>query len=150
MSGQNEEENKLIKYSRNYGGIGYNSKFWDDSEELGEDTLLKLKIIKIKIYTGTYQNKKAIFGLGITFKNLFTGETLPCREHKGSQQFDDVKEFSIKGDEYLTDFHVRFTNDAEYITQIGFNTNKGNKILIGTEEGEDKTIKSNGDRKSVV
>ena len=61
-----------------------------------------------------------------------------------SQQFDDVKEFEIKGDEYLTDFHIRFTTEAEYISQIGFDTSKGNKILIWTEEGEDKTIKSNG------
>ena len=144
MSGQNEEENKLIKYSRNYGGIGYNSKFWDDSEELGEDALLKFKIIKIKIYTGTYEGKKAIIGLGLTFKSLVTGETLACKEHKGSYNFEDVKEFNIKGDEYLTDFHIRFTNEAEYISQVGFNTSKGNKILIGDEEGEDKTIESNG------
>ncbi len=141
---ESEEDKEIIKCIGNYGGITQDSKFWDDSEELGEDTLLKLKIIKIKIYTGTYQDKKAIFGLGITFKNLFTGETLPCREHNGSQQFDDVKEFEIKGDEYLTDFHIRFTTEAEYISQIGFDTSKGNKILIGTEEGEDKAIKSNG------
>ena len=147
---EEDEEKSIIKYTGNYGGLTEESKHWDDLEELGKDTLLKLKIIKIKIYTGTIQDKKVIFGIGITFKNLFTGETLPCREHNGSQQFDDVKEFSIKGDEYLTDFHVRFTNEAEYITQIGFNTNKGNKILIGTEEGEDKTIESNGGENIIV
>lgn len=145
MGDQSEEDvNELIQYSGNYGGITQDSKFWDDFEELGEETLLKLKIIKIKIYTGKYNGKQAIFGLGFTFKNYFTGETLPCKEHKGSEQFDDVKEFEIKNDEYLTDFHIRFTNEAEYISQIGFNTSKGNGILLGTEEGEDKTISSNG------
>ena len=144
MSEFDEEDQQIIKYTGNYGEVTEESEYWDDLEELGEETLINLKIIKIKIYTGTYKGYPIICGLGITFKNLSTGEILYCKEHKGSGQFNDVKEFNIKGNEYLTDFHIRFIYEGEYISQIGFDTNKGNKILIGIKEGEDKTIESNG------
>ena len=151
MSEQDEEEqNEIIQYTSNFGLVTQDSKFWDDKEDFGENTLVKLKIIKIKIYTGTYEGKKAIFGLGFTYKNYYTGETIPCKEHKGSAQFEDIKEFEIKGDEYLTDFHIRFTDEAEYISQIGYTTNKGNSILVGTEEGEDKTLEMNGGKNIIL
>ena len=141
---EEQEEKEIIKYSGNYGGITQESKHWDDLEDMGEEELLKNKIVKVKIYTGKYQGKNAIMGVAFTFKNYFSGETKPCNEHKGSEQFEDVKEMNIKGDEYLVDFNIRFTNEAEYISQVGFTTSKGNKLLVGTEEGEDKTIESNG------
>ena len=141
---EEQEDNEIIKYSSNYGGITQESKFWDDFEDMGEEELLKNKIVKVKIYTGKYQGKNAIMGVAFTFKNYFSGEIKPCNEHKGSEQFEDVKEMDIKGDEYLVDFNIRFTNEAEYISQVGFTTSKGNKLLVGTEEGEDKTIESNG------
>ena len=50
----------------------------------------------------------------------------------------------IGNDEYLTDFHIRFPNTAEFITQLGYTTNKNHSILVGSEEGEDKNIESNG------
>ena len=145
MSEENEQDDKeIIKHTGNFGGITPESKFWDDSEDIGEEELLKNKIVKVKIYTGKYQGKNAIMGVAFTFKNYFSGEIKPCNEHKGSEQFEDVKEMDIKGDEYLVDFNIRFTNEAEYISQVGFTTSKGNKLLVGTEEGEDKTIESNG------
>ena len=150
MSEQDEEEKEIIKYTGNYGGINQESKFWEDLEDMGEEELLKNKIVKIKIYSGHYQGKEAIFGVGIVHKNFFTGETKACEEHKGSEQFEDVKEFDIKSDEYLVDFHIRFPNEAEYITQLGFKTSKGNSILVGSEEGEDKTIESNGGENIII
>ena len=151
MSEQSEEEEKeLIKYTGNYGGITQESKFWDDFEDIGEEELLKLKIVKLKIYTGTFQEKQVIMGINCTFKNTFTGKLLEPKDHRGSQDFVDVKEFEIKGEEYLTDFHIRFPNEAEYISQLGYSTNKGNSILIGSEEGEDKTIQSNGGNNIIV
>jgi serine/threonine protein kinase len=51
-SENNSEEDdfiEIIHYSGNFGGITSESKFWDDLEEIGEDILLKSKIIKIKI-----------------------------------------------------------------------------------------------------
>ena len=38
---EEEEENELIKYTGNYGGIDQQSKFWDDKEDFGEKPLLK-------------------------------------------------------------------------------------------------------------
>ena len=148
---EDEEEKELIKYSFNYGGITPESVFWDDYEEMGEENLLKHKIIKVKIYTGTYSEKKVIFGFSCVFKDLFTGKIKEEKVHKGTEQFEDVKEYDIKGEEYLTDFHIRFNNDAEYITQLGFGTNKKSPcLLVGTEEGEDKTIELNGGDNIIV
>ena len=146
MSEDYEEDEiiELIHYSGNYGGITQDSKFWDDYEDMGEEELLKHKIIKIKIYSGTFQKKQVIFGINYTFQNLFTGEILRSKDHRGSEDFNDVREFNIKDDEYLTEFHIRFPSDAEYISQLGFGTNKKRMILIGTEDGEDRNISSNG------
>ena len=153
MSEQDEEEdNSLIKYGDIYGGITQDSKHWDDFEEIGEAELLKLKLTNIKIYTGVCNDKVAIAGISTTFKNIFTGKTLKEVEHRGSDEFVDVKELTIKGDEFLTDFHVRFPNEAEYISQIGYITNKKNQILVPeqSEDGEDKTIEQNGGNNVIV
>ena len=148
-----EEENELVKYTGNYGGIDQESKFWDDYEEMGGEKgedLLKYKIVKIRIYTGKFGEKKAIVGVSFVYKNLFTGKIEPQKDHRGSIEHDDVKDFEIRTGEYLTDFHIRFTNEADYISQLGFGTSKGNNILVGTEEGEDKTIESNGGENFIV
>jgi len=139
---------ELIQTTRNYGGIKYESQFWNDYKEMGED-LLKYKIIKLKIYTGTYEEKEVIFGISYILKNIMTGELKPEIFHN-VKDYIDVKEYNIKGNEYLTDFHIRFPNSANYISQIGFETNKKTKFLIGTEEGEDKKISSNGGKNIIL
>ena len=149
MSDNEEEDNSLIKYSGNYGGITPESKFWDDFEDFGEKKILNLKITKVRIYSGKFNDKDAIFGVGFTYKDLINGKEIVV-DHKGSNDFIDVKEFIIKPSEYVTDFHIRFTNEAEYISQLGYTTNKGNPILVGSEEGEDKTILSNGGDNIIV
>ena len=116
---------------------------------MGEEGLLKSKIVKVKIFTGKYLDKDVIIGVGFDFKNIHTGETI-SKEHKGDGQFEEVKELDIKDDELLVDFFTKFKYEAEYISQIGFQTNKGNKILIGTEEGEDHNIESNGGDNIIV
>ena len=153
MNEQDEEEdNTIIKYSSNWGPtISQESKIWDDFEEIGEAELLKLKLTNIKIYKGVYNNKVEIVGISTTFKNIFTGKTLKPVEHRGSDDFVDVKELVIKGGEFLSDFHIRFPED-EYISQIGYSTNKGNKILVPeqSEDGEDKTIAENGGNNVII
>ena len=139
----NEEDNSIIKYSGNYGDITLESKFWDDLEDYGEKKLLNLKIIKIRIYSGKFKDKNAIFGIGFTYKDLTNGKEIVA-DHKGSDDFVDVQDFVIKQDEYLTDFHMRLTTGGEYISQLGYSTNKGKLILIGSEEGEDMNIILNG------
>ena len=125
MSSENDEDESVIKYSAHYGGISSEAKFWEDFEEFGEKQLLNSKITKVKIYLGKFEGKDAIFGIGFTYQNLFNGNE-QFVEHKGSDEFIDVKELVIKEGEYLTDFHIRFKNDASYISQLGYTTK--NKI----------------------
>ena len=78
--------------------------------------------------------RQVIIGLSFTFKNLITGK-INEKEHKGSDNFIEVQEFEIKDEEYLSDFNIRFPNDAEYITQLGFSTSEKRNFIVGTEEG---------------
>ena len=97
---EDEEEKLLINYTNNYGGISQESDFWDDLEEMGEEELLKHKIIKVKIFTGTFSEKQVIFGFSCIFKNIYTGKIKEEKVHKGTEQFVDVKEYEIKGEGY--------------------------------------------------
>ena len=139
-----KENEKIIKWTINHGEITLESKFWEDCEEMGEEELLKNKIIKVKIFTGKNDGKDVIVGVGFTFKNYFSGEEMPSKEHLGSLQYDDFKELDIKSDEYLTDFHIRLPYDLDYISQIGFKTSKGNQLFVGNEDGDERPINSNG------
>ena len=143
------ENESVIKYSGIYGEITTESKCWDDFEDIGEKQMLNLKITKIKIYSGKFNDKDVIFGLGFTYRNTLNGEEKVV-EHKGSDEFLDIKELVIKPDEYLSDFHIRFSNGAEYISQLGFATNKLDSLIVGPKEGEDKIIKSNGGGNIIV
>lgn len=140
---------ELIKYSPIYGLIDINSKFWDDYEYMGEE-LLKYKIVKIKVYTGTYSEKQVILGFSCVFRNLINGEEIDELEHKGKEQYIDVKEFEIKNREYLTAFHIRYPNSTDYITEIGFETSNNRKFFVGTEEGENKIIEINGGNNVII
>ena len=143
------EEESAIKYSGNYGGITQESLFWDDFEDFGGKELLNYKIIKIKIYKGEFEGKDAILGVSFTYRNLINGNIL-VSEHKGSADFLDVKELELQGDEYITDFHIRFIDYVGYITQLGYSTNKKNSILVGTEEGENRNIILHGGKNIIV
>ena len=139
--GQREDDSKF-HYTMNVGSIDNESKFWNDLEDLGQKELLKMKITKIKVYTGLYQNKNAIFGISTTFRNFVTGETKEI-VHKGSQDFIDVKEFVLQSGEYLTDFHIRLPENNEYISQIGYCTRWRNFFVpevtdVGEESNTDK------------
>ena len=143
-SENNSEEVDFIHYSGSFGGISQESKFWDVFEEIGEDNLLKSKIIKIKIFLGKYNEKICINGIAYTYKNLCTGN-ITTYEHRGSDEYINFKELIIKNDEYLTDFHIRIDSyNADCIYQLGYTTNKNNKILVGSDEGKDMIIESNG------
>lgn len=141
---------KIIEFDGLYGGIFEDSKFFDDYEDMGKEELLNYKIIKVKIYTGMIEDKKVIFGLSLTYKNILTGEIKPPLDHIGSDKYLDIKEFDISGNEYLTDFHIRFNDICEYISQLGFSTNKKRQILEGCEEGQDKTISKNGGNNIII
>ena len=146
---ENGENESVIEFSGNQDGIPLESKYWEDLEEFGEKQLLNSKITKVKIYSGKFKGKDVILGIDFTYQNLFNGKE-KVAEHKGSDEFNDVKELVIKEGEYLRDLHIRFKNDASYISQLGYTTNKHNSILVGNKEGEDKNIYSNGGENIVV
>ena len=80
----------------------------------------------------------------MTFRNIITGEIKSPKVHLGTDKYLDLKELAISGNEYLTDFHIRFNDNCQYISQLGFSTNLKRQILEGSEEGQDKVIAKNG------
>ena len=141
-------ESDIVKYSRQYGYIDLNSKYFDDSKDLGgtDKALLDHIIKNIKIYSGKKDDIIIIGGIQITYWNLKTKEKLELNARKGDIQYEeeDIENIDIKPGEYLTNFYIRFNNDNNYITQLGFETNKKRKILKGCENGELKFINING------
>ena len=133
-------------YGGNYGCIYRNAKHFNDIVFLGEN-YLNYKIQKIKIWSGEKDSNKIIKGIQVWYKNLLDGNIITPGEFKGDEGNDNVVEFEVKPNEYLTDFHVRI--DTE-VTQVGFETNKHNNILVGGTQGEDKIINSNGGDNIIV
>ena len=56
----------------------------------------------------------------------------------------NVKELKIDYNEYLTDFYIGFNNEVDYISQLGFSTNKNKRIFVGNGKDELKVVPSNG------
>lgn len=148
MENQNsiDDDDEIIHYSVMFGSIDNESKIWYVNDEI---ELLKSRIINIKIFSNMYEGKEIINGIEYTFKNLNTGKTQNIL-HRGSYNFINVKEFRINNNEYLTDFYIRFKNEAEYISQLGFSTNLKRTIIVGNEEGELKIIDSNGGNNIII
>ena len=144
---------ELIQYSNLYGHIGKNSKVFDDSKDLGDDydddnkeNIFQYKIKIIKIYTKEITKKNAIYSIQIIYKNIINNELieLPLRvDNTEILKSEDTEVFELKSGEYLTNFYIRFDMKKEYISQLGFETNKKRKILKGGDRGEEKIIRTN-------
>ena len=137
---------ELYQYGGKFGWIYQNSKHFNDKDFLGENYLY-YKIQKIKIWSGKKDSKDIINGIQVWYKNILDGKVITPGEFKGDEGNDAVQEFEIKPNEYLIDFHIRI--DTE-VTQVGFETNKKNKILVGGTQGEDKIINSNGGENIII
>ena len=135
-----------VKYTCPYGFINAAEnntiKFFDDEDEIGKKELSKCKIKDIKIYTKMIKEKNRIAGIDYTIRSLYTGKDIVV-SHKASNEFDDQKHLEMSSGEYLKEIIIRFPNDVECITQLGFITTKNNKIIAGEEEGELKQIEMN-------
>ena len=134
-------------YGGKFGWMYQNSKHFNDKDFLGENYLY-YKIIKIKIWSGKIDSKDVINGIQVFYKNILDGKIITPGEYKGDEGLNFVDEFEIKSNEYLINFHIRVGD--YYVTQVGFETNKGNKILVGGTIGEDKPILSNGGDNIIV
>ena len=133
---------EIIRPTLNFGEVRQASTFWNDLDDFGEKELLKMKIIKIKVYTGLYQMQTVIVGISTTFRNVVTGE-IRVIDHIGSLDYTDFKEFVIDNNNYLTDFHIRLPENNEYISQIGYCTRWRNFFVpevtsVGEESNTDK------------
>lgn len=144
----------LIKYSGPYGCFGVDSKFFDDSFDLGgnEKELFYYIIKKIEIFTGKKDKNEIIRGIRLTYKNIKTKEIKELSKREGDKDYDDedITKFEVQPGEYLMNFYIRFQNNADSITQLGFETNKKRKIIKGSEIGEEKFIKSNGGQNLII
>ena len=145
MAEENKKEIK-VEYTGSYGFINAadqkNVIFFDDEENIGKKELSKSKIKDIKIYTKIIDKKNCITGLEYTIRSLYSGKDVVVT-HKVSNEFDDYKHLELISGEYLKEIIIRFPNNAEYITQLGFITNKNNRIIAGEEDGEIKRIDMN-------
>ena len=145
MAEENKKEIK-VEYTGSYGFINAadqkNVIFFDDEETIGKKELSKSKIKDIKIYTKIIEGKNCITGLEYTIRSLYSGKDVVVT-HKVSNEFDDYKHLELISGEYLKEIIIRFPNNAEYITQLGFITNKNNRIIAGEEDGEIKRIDMN-------
>ena len=133
-------------YGGKYGWVYQDSKSFDDMQNIFKEKYLQQKIIKLKIWSGKKDGSDVIYGIQAFYKNINTGKLTITDEYKGDG-FQTVEEFNIKSNEYLNKFYVRF--DAE-ITRVGFETNKGNKFIVGDGKGEDKYIKINDGNNIII
>ena len=132
-------------YGGKYGWVYQESKAFDDMQNLFKEKYIQQKIIKLKIWSGKKEGSDVIYGIQAFYKNLNTGKITITDEYKG-EGFDKVEEFEIKSNEYLCKFYVKI--DTE-VTKVGFETNKGNQIIVGNGKGEEKYIKLN-DGKNII
>ena len=133
-------------YGGKYGWVYQDSKSFDDMQNIFKEKYLQQKIIKLKIWSGKKDGSDVIYGIQAFYKNINTGKLTITDEYKGDG-FQTVEEFNIKSNEYLNKFYVRF--DSE-ITRVGFETNKGNKFIVGDGKGEDKYIKINDGNNIII
>ena len=133
-------------YGGKYGWVYQDSKSFDDMQNIFKEKYLQQKIIKLKIWSGKKDGSDVIYGIQAFYKNINTGKLTITDEYKGDG-FQTVEEFNIKSNEYLNKFYVTF--DTE-ITRVGFETNKGNKFIVGDGKGEDKYIKINDGNNIII
>jgi hypothetical protein len=51
--------------------------------------------------------KDIINGIQVWYKNILDGKLITPGEFKGDEGNDNIVEFEVKPNEYLTDFHIR-------------------------------------------
>lgn len=127
---------QIYKFYPKFGWVyADSSTSFNDKEFLQH--FLNYKLQKIKIWYGNKGDKTVIGGIQTFYKNKFTGEIKTSGENKGTEGIENVDELEINSNEFIIKQFIRF--DTE-IVQLGYETNKGNKILVGTDSvGEDMT-----------
>ena len=141
---------KKIECTGPYGLINHSDKsshLFNDEDEI--DNLLKYKITRIKIFTKNMDGKILILGIEYALRNLYNGKEI-VKTRKGSEEFDDFQELKINSGEYLKELIVRFPDNVQYLTQLGFVTNKKNKIVVGNDDSGKLRICEMNSGKNVI
>lgn len=153
---ENEGDMLIINSTPNYGFVFMDSISFDDQEFFGED-LISFRISKIVGWTGEtfgtnnegdfntkHYIESCVAGIQIFYKNAFTGEEVSPGEYKGTKA-TMKKEFVLQSTEFITDFHVEFSQQNHYfLDAIEFVTNKERVFRIGGTGGESKNTKLKG------
>lgn len=133
-----EEKVEIFSHTAKFGYILPNTTHFNDFEKLKEQgNPYNFRVTKVKIFTEERDNKKIIKGIQFVYKNLVNGKEYTPGPHIQDQNTEGFEEIKLGPNEYLTDFHVRWD---KYITEVGFDTNKNQKKLIGEKDGNDMII----------
>lgn len=120
-------------------------KRFNDSNYFSKENLFQYRLSKIKFFIGEKNGKELILGLQ-TFYSQSNGNIIANEEARDKLEKElDIKIFEIPPNDYICNFFLK-TGD-ERITQIKLQTKKGKIFVVGSNEGEDKTIdfKDNND-----
>ena len=132
-----EKISEKIKSTGLIGKMHYNeTKLFNDFKFSSLEYLYKYRLSKIKIFLN---ENDLILGIHAFYKNS-KNEELPGKEgydHSIKEKEKEIKTFEIPDNDYLCNLNVWVGDD--YITRIKFATKKGKEIIVGINEGEDKS-----------
>ena len=142
-------QQNILQQTTQNGCIDSKLKIFDDSDDIGKEEITKYKIINIKVFSATKDNKKVIVGIEYTLRNINSGKTM-VKTHKGTMDYEDMYELKIKSGEYLTGLELYYSweNDLGF-TQIYFSTSKDNKLSCCSTQNKMFPILIN-DKKNII
>jgi hypothetical protein len=130
-----------------YGILHYGEtqRFYDDSFSTKEN-LYQYRISKIKVFLG---DKNSILGLQAFYKNT-RGEEVPGAEGRDKNIKElDIKILEIPPNDFLCNLGI-FVGD-DYITKLIFRTRKGKELIVGNDDGEDRTVSQlNSSKENII
>ena len=138
----------MISPSCLYGCLSTDQTHFDDAEKISEKNMLKFKIIKLFIYLGYSDGEKAIIGIGCTYKNLLSGNTMNII-NKSKTEVEEIKEMDIKGNECLKKLNIQMDSICSF-TNLAFLTNKNNKLSFGKQEGRNRIIYDDDTKDNII
>ena len=142
-----EKISEKIKSIGLCGIMHYNeTKLFNDFKFASLEYLYKYRLSKIKIFLDENDN---ILGVQAFYKNS-KNEELPGKEgYDHSVKEKEIRTLEIPDNDYLCNLNVWVGHD--YITRIKFSTKKGKELVVGTNEGEDKSNNIiNKDQKNII
>ena len=121
-------------------------KRFDDSHYANKEKLFQYRLSEIKFFLGERDGKETILGLQTTYTKI-TGEKIVNQEARDKVEKElDIKKLEIPSNDYICNFFLKVGD--ERITQIKLVTKKGRELVVGSDEGEEKTVDFINDNKN--